>query len=217
MVRSRSRHLKASNKPGRAALVCRIVSFGALAIFIAAHLEGDPHRAFTALAADPRTTCERQEATQGCCWSRGDAAADQRQAYQGGQEEGREGPRLLALGSGHDDAVGTGAFATVPDLRYLGKRYPSTTAPIQMVIMQSNRYFSPHCEYRRFRYSGIGSLIFTRSSSSAENVNRFLLSGIHVGRLLVDHKCKIISLPGWRSPSTIGWDLSTAHKPPSSI
>jgi hypothetical protein len=102
MVRSRSRHLKASNKPGRAALVCRIVSFGALAIFIAAHLEGDPHRAFTALAADPRITCERQEATQGCCWSKGDAAADQRQAYQGGQEEGREGPRLLALGSGHE-------------------------------------------------------------------------------------------------------------------
>src|SRR5882762_6931154 len=54
MVRSRSRHLKASNEPRRVALVCRIISFRALAAFIAAHLEGDPHRAFTALAADPR-------------------------------------------------------------------------------------------------------------------------------------------------------------------
>ncbi len=76
MVRSRSRHLKASNEPGRVALVCRIVSRWSLAAFIAAHLgaklveghgaehwyslaqhfEGHPNRPLAALAADPRIT-----------------------------------------------------------------------------------------------------------------------------------------------------------------
>ena len=36
--RARSRHLKASNEPGRVALVCRIVSLRPLVAFIAFHL-----------------------------------------------------------------------------------------------------------------------------------------------------------------------------------
>jgi hypothetical protein len=69
-------HLKASNEPGRVALVCRIVSLRALAAFIATHLGAelverhgaehrDPlaehlerrsHGALAALAPDPRVT-----------------------------------------------------------------------------------------------------------------------------------------------------------------
>jgi hypothetical protein len=68
-------HLKASNKPGRVALVRRIVSLRALAAFIATHPcaefiqrhgaehyslaehpERHPHGALTALAANPRIT-----------------------------------------------------------------------------------------------------------------------------------------------------------------
>jgi hypothetical protein len=69
-------HLQASNKPGRVALVCRVVSLRALAAFIAFHLGAElverhraehryplaehperyPHRALAAFATDLRIT-----------------------------------------------------------------------------------------------------------------------------------------------------------------
>jgi hypothetical protein len=64
-------HLKASNEPGRVALVCRIISLRVLAAFIATHLgahgaeyrdplaehpERHPHGALAALASDPGIT-----------------------------------------------------------------------------------------------------------------------------------------------------------------
>src|SRR5882762_11357353 len=73
---ARPRHLKASNKPGRVTLVCRIVSLRPFTAFIATHLgaelierhgvehrdplaehpEWHPHGALAALAPDPRIT-----------------------------------------------------------------------------------------------------------------------------------------------------------------
>src|SRR5882757_9025286 len=73
---ARPRHLKASNKPGRVTLVCRIVSLRPFTAFIATHLgaelverhgaehrdplaqhpERHPHGALAALAPDPRIT-----------------------------------------------------------------------------------------------------------------------------------------------------------------
>ena len=73
---ARPGHLKASNEPGRVALVCRIISLGPLAAFIATHLGADlierhgaehwdppaehferhPDRSLAALATDPGIT-----------------------------------------------------------------------------------------------------------------------------------------------------------------
>src|SRR5882762_6045147 len=73
---ARPRHLKASNKPGRVALVCRIISLRPFTAFIATHLGAElvqrhgaehrdplaehperyPHGALAALAPDPGIT-----------------------------------------------------------------------------------------------------------------------------------------------------------------
>jgi hypothetical protein len=85
---ARPGHLKASNEPGRVALVCRIVSLRALAAPIAfhfgaelvqrhraehrdplaEHLERHPDRSLAALASDPRITLGLQLGDSSVVW-----------------------------------------------------------------------------------------------------------------------------------------------------